>query len=129
MLRELTKVDGRDHFAWLAVRLRGTGEVLGLAQFARAATDPTVAEPALLVVDYFQGLGLGTVLFRLLCCKARQRGVRRFAATTLISNMAAIRLLLAAGATLSLDCPGVLAVTVDLERTPPNPGQASAACG
>jgi GNAT superfamily N-acetyltransferase len=113
-LPDLTTVDGRDFFAWLAVRLPG-GEVLGLAQFVRGTTDPAVAEPALLVVDRFQGLGLGTVLFRLLGGEARRRGVRRFVVTTLASNVAAVRLLAAAGGTLALDSLGVWAATVDLQ--------------
>jgi GNAT superfamily N-acetyltransferase len=113
----LTAVDGRDSFAWLAVRLPG-GEVLALAQFVRVTIDPTVAEPALLVVDRFQGLGLGTLLFRLLSREAHRRGVRRFLATTLASNRAAVRILVAAGATLTPDSPGVWAATVDLDGTP-----------
>jgi GNAT superfamily N-acetyltransferase len=119
-LRDLTTVDGRDFFAWLALRLPG-GEVLGLAQFVRAPTDPSVAEPALLVVDRFQGLGLGTVLFRLLGREAHRRGVRRFLATTLASNVAAVRLLVAAGGTLAADSPGVWAATVDLDGAPVDP--------
>jgi hypothetical protein len=35
----------------------------------------------------------------------------------LTSNVAAVRLLVAAGGYLSLDCPGVFAVTVDLDAT------------
>jgi GNAT superfamily N-acetyltransferase len=123
-LRDLTTVDGRNYFAWLAVRLP-EGEILGLAQFVRAATDPAVAEPALLVVDQFQRLGLGTVLFGLLRREAPRRGVRRFVATTLTSNVAAIKLLAAAGATFSLDSPGVFAATVALEGTPPDPRHTS----
>jgi GNAT superfamily N-acetyltransferase len=95
--------------------------VLGLGQFVVATTDATMAEPALLVVDRFQGLGLGTLLFRLLGREARRRGVRRFLATTLASNVAAVRLLVAAGATLALDSPGVWAATVDLEGAPFDP--------
>jgi RimJ/RimL family protein N-acetyltransferase len=113
-LAALTTVDRRDHFAWLALRLPDGDEMLGLAQFAREKNDPTVAEPALLVVDLFQGQGLGTALFRLLRQEASRLGVHRFIGTTLISNIAAIKLLLAAGAELTLECPGVLVARLEL---------------
>jgi GNAT superfamily N-acetyltransferase len=94
--------------------------MLGLAQLVRATADPTVAEPALLVVDAFQGRGLGTAMFGLLRREACQLGVRRLVATTLTSNVAAIKLLVAAGGTLSLDCPGIFVGVVDLEGALPD---------
>jgi GNAT superfamily N-acetyltransferase len=112
-LRELTATDGRNSFAWVALQLP-QGAVMGLAQFIRTAAEPTVAEAALLVIDQFQGLGLGSALFDVLCTQAWRQGVSRLVGTLLTSNVAATRLLVNAGAYVTLDCPGVFAATVDL---------------
>lgn len=78
-LRYFTAVDGERHFAIGAVRRhRGREEGLGVARFVRLADRPAVAEPAIVVVDAAQGLGLGTALMERLCGAAWERGVRAF---------------------------------------------------
>lgn len=79
-LRYLTEVDGIDHFAIGAThRLPdGTVEGIGVGRFVRSPTDPTVAEPAVTVIDQYQGRGLGSVLLHRLVAAARERGVVRF---------------------------------------------------
>lgn len=52
--------------------------VVGLGQYSRDPQRPSHAEPALLVEDRFQGLGIGKQLFERLTRHAVARGVRVF---------------------------------------------------
>lgn len=83
-LAYLTELDGVDHFALGA--LDEAGEGLGIARFVRSATDPTVAEVAVAVVDDWHARGLGTLLLVRLAAAARERGIERFAGQALASN-------------------------------------------
>jgi GNAT superfamily N-acetyltransferase len=89
-LRHLTELDGIDHVAILV--LRGE-ESLGVARFVRSERGGLVAEPALAVIDEFQGRGIGRILVRRLAAAAHERGIRRFEAEVLPRNGAALRLL------------------------------------
>lgn len=88
-LRYLTEIDGEMHFALGASRVRDDGEEgegLGIGRFVKLADDPTVAEPALAVVDDAQGLGLGRLLLLRLVAAAAERGVRAFRCDFLAIN-------------------------------------------
>jgi GNAT superfamily N-acetyltransferase len=84
----LTEVDGESHFAIGATRLLEDGSVEGIAvaRFIRLPADPTTAEPAITVIDDYQGQGLGTVLLARLVAAARERGVLRFHCEFLAEN-------------------------------------------
>ena len=84
-LRYLLEVDHRDHEALLAID-EASGDAVGVARFVRLAGRPDVAEAAVLVIDDWQGFGLGTALCRLLAERAREVGVERFEASLLVSN-------------------------------------------
>ena len=84
-LRYLTEVDHDRHEAVIAF-VEETGEPVGVARYVRFPDDPAVAEPAVTVVDAWQGRGLGTVLLEDLTERARAAGVERFAATLLAGN-------------------------------------------
>src|SRR5581483_7649840 len=60
-LRYLTGMDGEAHFALGAVDAT-SGEGLGVGRFVRVAGEPTVAEPAVAIVDAAQRKGLGRFL-------------------------------------------------------------------
>lgn len=60
------------------------GGVLGLGLLTR--TDPTAAEVALLVMDHWQGKGLGRALLRRLLHEARALGLRRLHGDMLADN-------------------------------------------
>ena len=88
-LRYLTELDGEHHFAIGASRVDadgGEGEGLGIGRFVRLPGEPTVAEPALAVVDDAQGLGLGRLLLLRLIAAAAERGVKTFRCDFLAMN-------------------------------------------
>jgi GNAT superfamily N-acetyltransferase len=94
-LTYLTETDGVNHVALGAVRSADDGEEgLAVARFVRLAEEPTVAEPAIVVVDPWQRKGLGRLLLARLVEVARERGIERFRSDVLASNDA-MRALLA----------------------------------
>jgi RimJ/RimL family protein N-acetyltransferase len=81
----LVGVDHRDHEALLAVD-EDSGEAVAVGRFVRSTEDPTRAEAAVLVVDEWQGRGLGKAMARALSDRARALGIDRFEATMLPGN-------------------------------------------
>lgn len=92
-LRYLTEVDGRDHYALVAQLANDPSAIVGVARFVRLPTDRSAAEAAIVVCDELQRRRLGTQLARMLGDAARRRGIRRFVATVLSDNPAAMRLM------------------------------------
>lgn len=90
--------------------------IIAIAEFVRNADAPWVAEPAITVLDAYQGHRLGTRLSHMLFEAAQQRGVTRFTGTLDVSNTAASRLVQRAGARLAIDTPGVLRFALDIPR-------------
>ncbi len=90
-LRYLLEVDHRDHEALLAVD-EDSGEAVGVARFVRLE-DVDVAEAAIIVVDAWQGSGLGKAMLRMLAERARAVGVERFEANVLHDNAPMLALL------------------------------------
>ena len=94
-LRYLTDIDGVRHFAIGAVIEgpdgRETG--LGIARFVQLPGKDHVAEPAVVVVDEFQGRGVGGLLLQRLVEAARERGVQRFSAVVQGDNRPLLTLL------------------------------------
>jgi RimJ/RimL family protein N-acetyltransferase len=91
-LRYLTEVDHDRHEALIAFA-EETGEPVGVARYVRFPDDPLTAEPAVTVVDHWQGRGVGTLLLDELSARARAAGVERFSATVLATNEPIIALL------------------------------------
>jgi GNAT superfamily N-acetyltransferase len=86
-LAYLTELDYDDHFAWGAIALDEPGEPgVGVARYVRDPGDRTVAEAAVVVVDDYQGRGVGTVLLEVLAESALQHGIDRFRAYVATSN-------------------------------------------
>ena len=92
-LRYLTEVDGKNHFAVVAVLLDDLATIVGVARYIRLAGDPATAEAAIIVADEFQGRGLGKRLAHELADAGRDRGIRRFTASMLTDNKAALALM------------------------------------
>jgi RimJ/RimL family protein N-acetyltransferase len=89
-LAYLTEVDHHDHEALVAIDAR-SGSCTGVSRFVRATDE--VAEIALVVVDRWQRLGLGTALLERLAERALAEGITRFTAIVLAENRDAIALL------------------------------------
>ena len=97
--------------------------IIAIAEFVTNADASWIAEPAITVLDAYQGHRLGTRLSHMLIQAAQQRGVTRFTGTLDVSNTAATRLVQRAGARLTIDTPGVLRFALDIP--PLHPGHTS----
>ena len=90
-LEYLTEVDHVDHEAIGAIEPR-TGAGLAVARYVRNAGRPDTAEAAVAVVDDWQGRGLGGLLLRRLCARARGNGIDTFTASLLTENRSMLHL-------------------------------------
>jgi len=97
-LEYLTEVDHHDHEALVAFE-RDTREGVGVARFVRIEHEGDVAEPAVVVIDDWQGRGVGAGLLGALAERAREEGIRSFLAPVLADNAAAIASLSGLGET------------------------------
>jgi GNAT superfamily N-acetyltransferase len=93
-LDALTHLDGVDRFAVGASIRNGAGaDGVGVARFVRDHGRGNVADLALLVVDAFQGLGVGHTLLGRLATAALARGIDTFRGMVLLDNAPMLRLL------------------------------------
>jgi GNAT superfamily N-acetyltransferase len=97
-LASLLAVDHHDHEALVAIEPE-RGAAAAVARFVRSATDPEVAEAAIVVADDWQGRGLGGAMLERLVDRARAEGVRRFTALVQAENRRAQDLMAALGKT------------------------------
>ena len=116
MLEQLTNVDQRDRFAWLAV-VEDDGEEtpIAVARYARAGAGSSAAELGIAVADRFHGRRVGTVLLCALALVARLNGIERFVGQVRTENGAMRALLRGLGADLAYDEPGVLRFELPLD--------------
>jgi RimJ/RimL family protein N-acetyltransferase len=91
-LRYLTEVDQHDHIALVAVDARDPSVLIAVARCVRVDPSDT-ADVAIVVGDWWQGLGLGRRLLRVLADRAAEEGITRFAGTMLADNRPALRLM------------------------------------
>jgi RimJ/RimL family protein N-acetyltransferase len=115
-LAYLTEIDHRTHEALVAVD--GDGTFVGVARYACAPGESTVADVAFAVADASQGRGIGTGLARLLFADARANGITRLVAMTLPENRPARKLLGRMGFELTGIEGGVLELALDLTALP-----------
>jgi nucleotide-binding universal stress UspA family protein/RimJ/RimL family protein N-acetyltransferase len=107
----LTQIDHHDHEALVAVD-PSTGDGVGVARYVR--TKPDVAEPAIAVIDDWQGRGVASELLDRLVDRARDEGVARFEAPVLASNPDAIAVLERLGRTTQRHEGREVLLTIDL---------------
>jgi RimJ/RimL family protein N-acetyltransferase len=81
-VHRFTHVDHRDREALVATV---DDRIVGVARFDRGR-DRDEADVAFVVADEWQGLGIGSALFRLLADRAREVGIERFVADTMPQN-------------------------------------------
>jgi len=113
-LRKLSDVDGEIDFALVACLEDAPDEMIGIVRFLRFEQDPARAEVAAMVVDAFQGRGLGRLLLLRLIEAAWERGVRAFHCELAKTNSPALCLVHEAGLWPECGEDGVLAVEVPL---------------
>lgn len=85
-LRYLTEVDGRAHFALVAVLAERPSHVVAVARYVRFDDDPATADAAIVVGDPWQRQGLGRTMALMLADVAAANGVRRISAAMLTEN-------------------------------------------
>lgn len=119
LLDHLVDVDYVDRHALVATLVDEPGSPsVGIARYVRSASDPTVADAAVTVLDAHQGRGIGTVLLVSLVEAAMANGIAAFTADILWDNTELLDALLAVGARVMPGEPGLATVRVDL---PPKP--------
>ncbi|MFZ4517648.1 MAG: GNAT family N-acetyltransferase [Microthrixaceae bacterium] len=113
-VHHFTHVDHIDRVAFVGEL---AGDLVAVARYERYSGTDT-AEVAFFVDDDHQGRGLGMVLLEFLAAAGRERGLRRFTASTLANNRRMLALFSAAGYEVAsqLDA-GVVEVAFDLDPT------------
>lgn len=94
----LTRVDGHDHVAWVAML---DGLPVGICRYVR--TGPDSAEIAFEVVDAEQGRGIGSALVDAVVTVAHASGITRLEATVEPGNNVSVAMLGRLGIQLRLD--------------------------
>jgi GNAT superfamily N-acetyltransferase len=84
----------------------GTLHGVGVARYATDDDDPTSAELAILVVDEYQGQGLGKLLVTRLAVEARARGILRLRALVQSDNDVVIGMLARHAPSVSIERSG-----------------------
>jgi GNAT superfamily N-acetyltransferase len=114
-LAYLTEVDYHEHFAYVAFAVDDPEQPgIAVARYVRLPDDPTIAEPAVAVVDEYHRRGLGSLLLILLAARAAAAGVTSFRAYVLIDNRPMRDLLTRFGGKAEIEEPGVLRIDVPL---------------
>lgn len=120
-LRYLCEIDGINHFALCAWKTSpfGIGEGVAVARFVRLHDEPRVAEPAIAIIDDYQGRGLGRLLLERLALAARERGIETFRCELFPSNRRIRRMLARLGSyTVTHESSLSMTVEVDLSGYP-----------
>jgi len=113
-MRLLTDVDHSRHEAVVAVD-PATGEGIGTARYVRDEADPATADVSVVVLDRWQGHGVGEALLDRLAGVAIAAGVTHFSGRTVVGNHAAERLLEREGERVAcVRGPGTLQLVVRL---------------
>ena len=117
-VRYFTVVDHHDHEAVGAVTAED-GDGIGVARYIRDKDDPERAELAIVILDAWQGRGVGGHLMRTLIGRARAEGIRTLHAEYLSENPALPALLRRCGRVRTHPEGTVSSATLDLDRSEP----------
>jgi GNAT superfamily N-acetyltransferase len=113
-LRYFTEVDHHDHEALIAMD-PVSGNSIAVARYVRDPEREASAEIAVLVLDAWQGRGVGKLLLRRLADRARAEGIRRFTGIMMAENRPMRHLFEDLGETVLLaTAPGTIELGVDL---------------
>jgi len=114
--RDFSTVDYHKRMALVAEIIEdGQVSLIGVARYAMV--EHGVAESAIVVIDEYQGLGLGTILLDRLVKYARTQGVRAFLATVHFTNARIMRFIKRSGFPMQKKMlePGVWEIRVSIE--------------
>jgi len=110
-LNRMSRVDQRNHVAWVAVDLTSPQErILGEVRFVKTASKPGMAEFGVTVGDWVQGRGLGRKLMEILAVEARRCGVSTLRGYVSEGNALMLGYVMHRGGKVALDYPGVMQV-------------------
>lgn len=82
----LTQLDGNDHWAFGIEEREKPLRGIAIARLVRSKLDNTEAEMAIVIIDEYQGIGLGTLLIELVAMAAFERKITRLTFTSLPQN-------------------------------------------
>jgi GNAT superfamily N-acetyltransferase len=118
-LHYLTHIDNRNHVAIAARHPYGLDRGypgMGVGRYIKLPKKPDTAEIALTIIDGYQNMGLGTVLFSLLAEHAGQNHITFFCGYVQAQNTAMLNLFQRFGArTVNREC-GLLYLETDLRQ-------------
>ena len=98
-LKYFTEVDGTNHIAWGLAEVSGKELIpVGVGRFVRLNEEPETGELAYIVVDHYQGMGLGRTLYAIMNIIAYNAGIRKFRYYVLPENTLVINVLNQLGA-------------------------------
>lgn len=92
-LKYLTEIDGVNHFALGLEEAKAPERGVAIMRMVRDDLEPTEAEVAILLVDEFQKLGLGTLLMHFCILAALERGITLLRFTYLPDNQSIVKLI------------------------------------
>lgn len=134
-LEYLTNLDGWNHYAIGIEEKTEPSKGVAIARLVRSSTDNEEAEIAITVIDRYQGLGLGTLLIKLITLAAYERDLKRLTFTTLPQNNNLLRLIQKIGVpkinniamdyvvlTISMSDLNIQAIKSQVEQTLPSIG-------
>jgi RimJ/RimL family protein N-acetyltransferase len=115
----LTQIDYCDHMAWAAFLdgpQRQTG--IGVARYVRLGNEPSMADFAVVVIDRYQGHGIGSRLMGALIWSAMNNDITQLRSTVLADNAVMLRLTERLGGSVTPLSHGIVQVDIPLAGFP-----------
>ena len=115
-LNYFSKIDYRNHFAWGVQVVKPDGmDGAGVARFVRLTGQEDAADTAYTVLDEYQGIGIGQVLFRALAIAGHVNGVRQFHFDVLADNRPMLEVLKKFGVPVDSVSAGIVHSVLEVE--------------
>lgn len=118
-LRFLTEVDHQRHIAWCAIAVSEPRRPLaGVCRCVHIDDTPDVAEAAVLVVDQWQHMGIGTLLLALLAVASDNQGIVTLRSFALGENTPFLRTMQSLGAETHWEYGNVMRIDLPVYADP-----------
>ncbi|GEM_PF-1235835 len=92
-LEYLTELDGNNHFALGIEEVNGRERGVAIVRMVKSHTHPDVAEIAIVIIDEYQNLGLGTLLIEAIILAASEREIKTLSFSFLPTNTTILKLI------------------------------------